>query len=263
MSELKLVIGNKNYSLWSVRPWLLMRQQSIEFEEIQIPLRQPDSLERKLVYSPAGKVAHLARWRDADMGFAGDHRAPCRAVPCKADMAGRPRGACPRSQRYGRDALRLHKPQNAHADELSCPPARGGAAVLACRKTSTESRRYGGNAAPALGRAVRSYSAASRRWTRCSHRSPRASGPIAQNLKATRQSTPRRSSRCPWSRGGWMMHAKSRGGSLGSMRPNHSPYADLRAGMPVDPSPIELADDLHRRQATMYAGGPIEPVLAS
>lgn len=66
MSGLKLVIGNKNYSSWSMRPWLLMRQQSIEFEEVQIPLRQPDSLERKLVYSPAGKVPIL---RDGEMGI--------------------------------------------------------------------------------------------------------------------------------------------------------------------------------------------------
>ena len=56
---MKLVIGNKNYSSWSMRPWLLMRQLGIEFEEVQIPLRQPDSLERKLAYSPAGKVPIL------------------------------------------------------------------------------------------------------------------------------------------------------------------------------------------------------------
>ncbi len=59
MSGLKLVIGNKNYSSWSMRPWLLLRQRGIEFEETQIPLRQPDSLERKLAFSPAGKVPIL------------------------------------------------------------------------------------------------------------------------------------------------------------------------------------------------------------
>jgi glutathione S-transferase len=53
------VIGNKNYSSWSMRPWLLMRQLDIEFEEAQISLRQPGSLERKLSYSPAGKVPIL------------------------------------------------------------------------------------------------------------------------------------------------------------------------------------------------------------
>jgi glutathione S-transferase len=59
MSGLKLIIGNKNYSSWSMRPWLLLRQGGIEFEEVQIPLRQPDSLGRKLAYSPAGKVPIL------------------------------------------------------------------------------------------------------------------------------------------------------------------------------------------------------------
>jgi glutathione S-transferase len=64
MSGLTLVIGNRNYSSWSMRPWLLMRQLGIEFEEIQIPLHQPDSPERKLAYSPAGKVPILI---DGDM----------------------------------------------------------------------------------------------------------------------------------------------------------------------------------------------------
>lgn len=59
MRGLTLVIGNKNYSSWSMRPWLLMRQQGIEFDEVQIPLGQSDSLERKLAYSPAGKVPIL------------------------------------------------------------------------------------------------------------------------------------------------------------------------------------------------------------
>jgi glutathione S-transferase len=59
MSGLKLVIGNKNYSSWSMRPWLLLHQFGIEFDEVQIPLRQPDSLRRKLAYSPAGKVPIL------------------------------------------------------------------------------------------------------------------------------------------------------------------------------------------------------------
>lgn len=53
------MIGNKNYSSWSMRLWLLLRSYRIEFEEIQIPLRRPDSLTRKLAYSPAGKVPVL------------------------------------------------------------------------------------------------------------------------------------------------------------------------------------------------------------
>ena len=56
---MKLVIGNKNYSSWSLRPWLLMRVKNIPFEEQRIPLDQPDTKERVLAYSPAGKVPVL------------------------------------------------------------------------------------------------------------------------------------------------------------------------------------------------------------
>ncbi|MEM7257576.1 MAG: glutathione S-transferase, partial [Pseudomonadota bacterium] len=35
---LKLVIGNKNYSSWSMRPWVLMTHFGLDFEEIRIPL---------------------------------------------------------------------------------------------------------------------------------------------------------------------------------------------------------------------------------
>jgi glutathione S-transferase len=59
VANLTLVIGNRNYSSWSMRPAVLMRAKAIEFEEIQIPLRQPDSITRKLAYSPAGKVPVL------------------------------------------------------------------------------------------------------------------------------------------------------------------------------------------------------------
>ncbi|MCK5895671.1 MAG: glutathione S-transferase family protein [Cocleimonas sp.] len=42
MSNLTLIIGNKNYSSWSLRPWLYMMQLGIAFEEIRIPLYTPD-----------------------------------------------------------------------------------------------------------------------------------------------------------------------------------------------------------------------------
>lgn len=35
---MRLVIGNKNYSSWSLRPWILMKHARIKFEEIRIPL---------------------------------------------------------------------------------------------------------------------------------------------------------------------------------------------------------------------------------
>jgi len=59
MSPLQLVIGNKNYSSWSLRPWLLMKQMGIAFEEILIPLYRPETKDRILLYSPSGKVPAL------------------------------------------------------------------------------------------------------------------------------------------------------------------------------------------------------------
>ena len=60
MSEPTLVIGNKNYSSWSLRPWLAMKVAGIPFAEHRIPLYGPGSKDQILVYSPAGKVPCLA-----------------------------------------------------------------------------------------------------------------------------------------------------------------------------------------------------------
>jgi len=54
-----LVIANKNYSSWSLRPWILMRHHGITFDEVMIPLDQPDTRQQILRYSPAGKVPVL------------------------------------------------------------------------------------------------------------------------------------------------------------------------------------------------------------
>lgn len=59
MSGFSLVIGNKNASSWSLRPWLLMVQAGMEFAEIPIRIREADTKERILSYSPAGKVPAL------------------------------------------------------------------------------------------------------------------------------------------------------------------------------------------------------------
>jgi glutathione S-transferase len=56
---LTLIIGNKNYSSWSLRPWIAMKVAGIAFEEKVIPLYEPGSREQILQYSPAGKVPVL------------------------------------------------------------------------------------------------------------------------------------------------------------------------------------------------------------
>lgn len=59
MAELKLVIGSKAYSSWSLRPWLLLRYHNVAFREISVPLNQPDTAERIAEHSPSGKVPVL------------------------------------------------------------------------------------------------------------------------------------------------------------------------------------------------------------
>ena len=54
-----LVIGNKLYSSWSLRPWLLLKQLGIAFDEVLIPLDQPDTKQKIREHSPAGKVPIL------------------------------------------------------------------------------------------------------------------------------------------------------------------------------------------------------------
>jgi glutathione S-transferase len=59
--SLTLVIGNKNYSSWSMRPWLALRANNIPFEEVFIPLYtdNPADKQRILSFSRAGKVPAL------------------------------------------------------------------------------------------------------------------------------------------------------------------------------------------------------------
>lgn len=54
-----LVIGNKNYSSWSLRPWLALTQAGIAFEEKRIPLDRPQTKSEILRHSPSGKVPCL------------------------------------------------------------------------------------------------------------------------------------------------------------------------------------------------------------
>ena len=65
---LQLVIANKNYSSWSMRPWVLMREAGIAFEEVMLPFDDFAATsafkQGVLALSPAGKVPIL---RDGDL----------------------------------------------------------------------------------------------------------------------------------------------------------------------------------------------------
>ena len=59
MMPYRLIIGDKNLSSWSLRAWLLLAQFDLPFEEVMIELDQPDTRNRILAYSPAGRVPIL------------------------------------------------------------------------------------------------------------------------------------------------------------------------------------------------------------
>jgi glutathione S-transferase len=59
VSEFTLVVGNKNYSSWSLRGWLAARAAGIPFDEVLVRLSEPGSKDELLKHSPAGKVPVL------------------------------------------------------------------------------------------------------------------------------------------------------------------------------------------------------------
>jgi glutathione S-transferase len=59
MAEFTIYLGNKNYSSWSLRPWLALKQTGAAFEEVLIPLDQPDSAVNLRRRSPSGRVPVL------------------------------------------------------------------------------------------------------------------------------------------------------------------------------------------------------------
>jgi glutathione S-transferase len=59
MAEFTLVIGDKNTSSWSLRPWLVLKQAGVAFDEVQVRLRLPDSKQNILRHSPSGFVPVL------------------------------------------------------------------------------------------------------------------------------------------------------------------------------------------------------------
>ncbi|OUL70677.1 glutathione S-transferase family protein [Paraburkholderia hospita] len=56
---MKLVIGDKNYSSWSMRPWLVLKHFGIAFEEVMVLLNEAESKASILEHSPSGKVPCL------------------------------------------------------------------------------------------------------------------------------------------------------------------------------------------------------------
>ena len=114
----QLVIGNKNYSSWSLRPWLAARHAGIEFDEIRIALDTPETAALLQHYSPSCKVPV---WRDGDLVI-WDSLAICEyfaeQVPAlwPADAAARAVARSVSAEMHsGFTALRTHMTMNARA----------------------------------------------------------------------------------------------------------------------------------------------------
>src|SRR3712207_9542195 len=56
---MQLVIGDKNTSSWSMRPWLVMRRLGLAFDEVHVRMRQPTTAQEAARWSPSGKVPVL------------------------------------------------------------------------------------------------------------------------------------------------------------------------------------------------------------
>jgi glutathione S-transferase len=119
---MQLVIGNKNYSSWSMRPWVLMKQLGIPFEEIKLRFDfNEDSPFRRAVarYSPAGQVpvlvdGELRVWDTLAIVETLAERFPG-VWPTDAHARARARSLCA-EMHAGFGALRKHCPMNVEAN---------------------------------------------------------------------------------------------------------------------------------------------------
>ena len=63
MAEFTIYLGNKNYSSWSLRGWLMLKATGIAFDEVVIPLYEPQSRSEILRHTPSGKMPTLVHNR--------------------------------------------------------------------------------------------------------------------------------------------------------------------------------------------------------
>jgi glutathione S-transferase len=117
---LKLVIGNKNYSSWSMRPWLALRANNIAFEEAFIPLYTGEADKKRILgFTPSGKVPTLVDgdvtvWDSlAIIEYAAERFPEARLWP--EDRAGRAHARSISAEMHsGFVALRSECPMNLH-----------------------------------------------------------------------------------------------------------------------------------------------------
>ena len=116
---MKLIIGNKNYSSWSLRAWLTAREGGFNFGEIDIPLFLSSTRERILSHSPSGKVPCLndsgvVVW---DSLAIGEYLAEKQPTLLPADAVARATARAVSAEMHaGFRDLRTHMPMNIRKD---------------------------------------------------------------------------------------------------------------------------------------------------
>lgn len=121
---LQLYIGNKNYSSWSMRPWVMLRQAGIPFEEIMVRFDSFDAgstfKQQLKAISPVGKVPVLvddgfAVWDTLAIAeYAAERFPDCQLWPADARARARARSVCA-EMHSGFSALRSACPMNIEA----------------------------------------------------------------------------------------------------------------------------------------------------
>jgi glutathione S-transferase len=124
MRMLKLYIGNKNYSSWSMRPWVLLKQAGIPFEEVMVRFDSfdEDSVFKKTIeaLNPAGRVPVLVDdgfpiWDTLAIAEYLAEKFPDKALwPKDVKARARARSVCA-EMHAGFSALRTHCPMNIEA----------------------------------------------------------------------------------------------------------------------------------------------------
>lgn len=120
----RLVIGNKNYSSWSLRAWLLLAHFELPFEEILLPLCTPQFTDQIASYSPARRVPvlidrsvspALAVWDTLAIAeYLAERHPECSLWP--TDPAARARARCISAEMHsGFSAVRRYMPMNVEA----------------------------------------------------------------------------------------------------------------------------------------------------
>ena len=121
MAETTIYLGNKNYSSWSLRGWLALKQARIPFKEVVICLNQEDSAEKIRRHSPSGKVPCLvhegrAVWESLAIGEYLAERFPA-AKLWPTDLEARVHARCVSTEMHaGFLKLRQNMPMDMRSD---------------------------------------------------------------------------------------------------------------------------------------------------